>query len=70
MAALYWARPARIFYAGMRTDAARAGFDDAYIYEQLVLPIGKRGITTVQLMRDEALQAFRSWIAKPDKRQY
>ena len=70
MAALYWARPARIFYAGTRTDAARAGFDDEYMYEQLVLPIEKRGIPMVQLMHDDALEAFRCWVDKPDRKRY
>jgi len=70
LAALYWARPARIFYAGTRADAARVGFDDSYIYEQLALPISQRSIPTTQLMRDEALEAFRRWEGKADRKQY
>jgi guanine deaminase len=70
MAALYWARPARIFYAGTREDAARAGFDDSYIYEQISLPIPQRAISMTQLMREEALKVFDCWIRKSDRRQY
>ncbi len=70
MAAFYWARPARIFYAGTRADAARAGFGDSYIYEQLALPIHQRSIPMTQLMCDEALEAFRCWVNKADRKQY
>jgi tRNA(Arg) A34 adenosine deaminase TadA len=70
MAAFYWARPARIYYAGTREDAARAGFQDSYIYEQLELPSSRRTIPMTQLMRDEALNAFRMWTSKEDRKQY
>src|SRR5208337_1708197 len=55
MAALYWARPSGIFFAGTREDAARAGFDDSYIYQQLALPVDQRSIPTVQMLREQAL---------------
>src|SRR5713226_4291879 len=35
LGAIYWARPARIFYAATAADAAGAGFDDAFIYDEL-----------------------------------
>jgi guanine deaminase len=61
MGAIYWARLAKVYYANTRDDAARAGFDDSLIYEQLVLPAGDRTISMVQLMREQALEAFREW---------
>jgi guanine deaminase len=70
MGALYWARPQKIFYAATRRDAAKIGFDDAFIYEQLRLPIGMRDIPMQQVMRQEALEAFRHWQGKPDKVAY
>ncbi|HXE92064.1 MAG TPA: nucleoside deaminase [Terriglobales bacterium] len=70
LAALYWARPARIFYAGTRADAARAGFHDAYIYDQLALPISRRTLPMTQLMRKQALAAFHAWARKPDRKLY
>ncbi len=70
MAAIYWARPARVFYANTREDAARIGFDDSFIYDQLQLPTDRRSIPTVQLMRREALVAFRRWESKTDKIRY
>jgi guanine deaminase len=70
MGAIYWARFARIYYANTRDDAARIGFDDSFIYDQLQLPPGERKIPTVQLMREQALEAFREWESSPVKVKY
>jgi tRNA(Arg) A34 adenosine deaminase TadA len=70
MGAIYWARPAKIVFAATRSDAAGAGFDDFYIYEQLSLAPGERAIPAGQLMRDEALAVFSEWNRKPDKITY
>jgi guanine deaminase len=70
MGAIYWARPARLYYASTRADAARIGFDDAYIYEQLQAPLEERAIPMTQLMRQEALAAFADWERKADRRRY
>jgi guanine deaminase len=70
MGAIYWARPAKLYYAATRADAARAGFDDDYIYEQLRLPPETRAIPTAQLRRDEALAALDEWQRKRDRVQY
>jgi tRNA(Arg) A34 adenosine deaminase TadA len=70
MGAIYWARPARLYYAGTHGDAARIGFDDAYIYEQLRLPAGERAIPMAQLLREEALAAFAEWERKQDRVMY
>ncbi len=70
MGAIYWARAARLYYAAGRADAARAGFDDAYIYEQLGLEPGERAIPAEQLMREQALAVFSDWERKPDKTEY
>jgi guanine deaminase len=39
LGAIYWARPARVYFGSKAADAAAAGFDDAFIYEQLALPL-------------------------------
>jgi len=70
MAALYWARPSGIFFAGTREDAARAGFDDSYIYQQLALPVDQRSIPTVQMLREQALVALREWEGRSEKTPY
>lgn len=70
MGAIYWARPARVFYALTRDDAARIGFDDAYIYQELELLPAQRRIPLIPMMRDQALPVFREWEGKPDKVPY
>lgn len=70
LAALYWARPRRIFYAGTQADAARVGFDDSYIYVQLALSPPERAVRMEHLMRDQAQEAFRAWSHKIDKKEY
>ena len=70
LGALFWARPARIFFGNTAADAAAVGFDDSDIYAQLRLPYGERHIPMIQLMRDEAQAAFRAWRDKGDKVSY
>ncbi len=70
LGAIYWARPARIFYAATATDAAGAGFDDAFIYDALkIRPAGRR-IPMTQLLRDDALAVFVAWKQQENKTPY
>lgn len=61
LAALYWARCARIFYGNTAADAAAAGFDDAFLYEELTRRPGERRIPCEPLLRDEAIASFEAW---------
>lgn len=70
LGAIYWARPDKIYYANGRNDAARIGFDDEFLYEELPKKISERMIPTKQLMREEALAAFHEWEQKQDKIKY
>ena len=70
LGAIYWARPRAVFFAGDRTDAAKAGFDDAFIYDELLVPPQKRSIPMVQMMREKAARVLAEWKAKPDKTRY
>ncbi|MCC6858890.1 MAG: nucleoside deaminase [Bryobacterales bacterium] len=70
LGAIYWARLDRICYAASAADAARAGFDDAFIYRELAVPAGQRSIPTTQTMREEGLAAFAEWASRPDKVPY
>src|SRR5947207_6849366 len=70
LGAIYWARPARIFYAATAADAAGAGFDDAFIYDELkIAPAGRR-IPMAQLLRDDALAIFSTWKQQANKTSY
>ena len=70
LGAIYWARLARLYYANTADDAAGIGFDDSFIYREIQAVHARRRIPTAQLMRDEALAAFRAWADKPDKIAY
>ena len=70
LGAIYWARLARVYFASTDADAAKAGFDDSFIYRELQLPHLHRKIPMIQLMREESLAAFRAWEQKPDKTSY
>lgn len=70
LGAIYWARPAKIYFGGAAADAARIGFDDSLIYKEIRAPFGKRRIPMIQLMREEALEAFRAWQNQRDKIRY
>jgi guanine deaminase len=71
LGAIYWARPTSIFIACNRQDAAEAGFDDEFIYEEISSPdFASRRVPISMLMREEGLAVFRNWIEKPDKIQY
>ena len=61
LGAIYWARPARLFYANSKEDAAAVKFDDQFIYEEIAKPVTERKLFTKQLLRDEALEAFIKW---------
>ena len=70
LAAIYWARIEHLYYAAGREDAAGAGFDDAWLYDQIALPPPERAMPTVQHLRDEALEAFAAWARKEDRIEY
>ena len=70
LGAIYWARPARLFYANTKADAAAIQFDDQFIYEEIALPLGERKLFTKQLLREEALEAFRLWQESNAKVEY
>lgn len=70
LGAIYWARPNRIFFAATRADAANAGFDDDFIYQELTINFPDRKIATHQLLRDDARIVFDNWIALDRKIPY
>ena len=70
LAAIYWARMGKIFYAGTRRDATMAGFDDDLIYREVSRPVSRRKIPMKQLLRKDALRVFAEWKKKPDKVRY
>ncbi len=70
LGAIYWARLERIYFGNTRTDAANIGFDDAFIYDEIPRDFSARKIPIQQLLRDEALAAFRAWQQSTTKQPY
>ena len=70
LAAIYWARLDALYYGSSQQDAAKAGFDDAFLYEEFRKSSENRSIPAEQLLREEAWAAFAAWIAMPAKVDY
>jgi guanine deaminase len=67
LGAILWARPDAIYFAGSREDAAEAGFDDEYFYNELNCDNDSRELPLKNLLRSDAQAVFAEWISKPDK---
>lgn len=68
--AIYWARPKAVYYASTKEDAAKIGFDDQFIYEELALPIEKRRILMKQIQLDQYNLPFALWEESTAKTHY
>ena len=67
LGAIHWARIDKVYFGNFAEDAAKIGFDDSVIYGELTQPYSQREIPMIQMMREEALAAFRAWEEKPGK---
>jgi len=70
LGAIYWAHLDKVYYANTKEDAAKIGFDDAFIYEELDLDKNKRKLPMQQLSREQAIQVFQKWEEKEDRIEY
>jgi tRNA(Arg) A34 adenosine deaminase TadA len=70
LAAAYWARIEAIYYGASAADAARAGFDDAFLYREFRKDKTERSLPATQLLGDEAWSSFAAWIASVNKIEY
>ena len=70
LGAIYWARPKKVYYANTHEDDAEINFDDKFIYDELKIDTSKRKFPFEQMMRTEALEAFKLWKEKQDKISY
>lgn len=70
LGAIYWARPAKIYFGSTAADAAKIGFDDSLIYKEMSKPFDKRRIPMVRLRCEGALEPFRAWERKKDRIPY
>jgi tRNA(Arg) A34 adenosine deaminase TadA len=70
LAAIYWARIARVWYGNSSADAARIAFDDAALYREFTLPAAERQVPSAPLLHDDAWESFQLWIDSPKKIPY
>ncbi len=70
LAAIYWARIDKLYYANTKSDAEKIGFSDNFIYEEFAKSEAERSIKTVSMLRNEAIKGFELWEAKDDKVEY
>jgi guanine deaminase len=70
LGALYWARPAAVYYAATREDAAAAGFDDAMIYDDLPRAPHERRLPVRRLVHPDAARPFDAWRARAGRIPY
>ncbi len=70
LAAIYWARIERLVFASNKEDAAKAGFDDHFIYQQIALPYPKRSLKTEQRDQKAGWHVFQAWLDNPNRIHY
>ena len=70
LAAIYWARLDRIYYANRQEDANRVGFSDESFYREISLPPERRRVPMSRLLGDEAVAVFSEWDERSDKVTY
>jgi guanine deaminase len=70
LGAIFWARPAKVYFACTKEDAANAGFDDDFIYQEIEIKPEQRQIPMISFLREESLKAFELWKEKGDKTLY
>ena len=70
LSAIYWSHIKKIYYGNSRLDAAKIGFDDDFIYNELNKKLSSRKIPMKQINQSEAKKAFFDWEEKVDKIEY
>ncbi|MBO7597971.1 MAG: nucleoside deaminase [Bacteroidales bacterium] len=70
LGAIYWAHIKTIYYAGTRSDAAKAGFDDDFIYREINIDPEKRSVPAFNFMPNEGAAVFKLWLDKEDRTNY
>lgn len=70
LGAIYWAHLDKVYYANTKDDASAINFDDAFIYQEIQRSTKERHTPFIQMMRKEALIAFKKWQDKEDKIEY
>ena len=67
LGAVYWAGIPVMYYGNTREDAARYGFSDEHIYQEIGQPLDRRQVSFNRILDVEAIEAFNLWDQKSDK---
>jgi guanine deaminase len=70
LAAIYWARIDRVYYACSRADAAAVGFRDSFLYDEFARPEAERSLPMTQILAEPGRAAFEEWQKSPNKIDY
>lgn len=70
LGAIYWARPDRLVFAAGRDEAAAAGFDDAFIYDEIPRAVTDRRLPTHAVTHPDRQRPFDAWAEQADRREY
>jgi tRNA(Arg) A34 adenosine deaminase TadA len=70
LAALYWSHCRAIYFGNSAADAARIGFDDSFLYDEMRKPLDERAIPIHNMLPEKAWESFAAWEASPNKIQY
>ena len=70
LGAIYWAGIKKVFYAADRKDAAKSGFNDEYIYDEIELMPEQREIIFNHLPDIDGQMVFRIWDLYENKNPY
>jgi len=70
LGAVYWARLDKMYFGNTKTDAKNIGFDDSFIYDEIELKPEDRSVKTTQLLPEEAIKAFDTWMNEENKIEY
>jgi len=67
LGAIYWARLEKVYFACNRQQAAKAGFDDGFIYDEISKDIDQRQIPMRQIDLTNAEKPFLDWNRQNNK---
>lgn len=70
LGAIYWSRPARVYFAATHDDATGAGFDDSFIYREIAVPHVERAIPMIRIDDELGTSPFDEWARKEDRQRY
>lgn len=70
LGAIYWAKIRKVYYGNTKLDAKQIGFDDAFIYDEIELPLEQRDVKFTQILAGEAITTFINWENLENKIEY